>query len=154
MKKSNTIILLLGSNIEPDINIKKALDTLNQVVKIRNQSNIWITEAVGSQGPNFFNMAVEIETPLNHSQVKNKIINPIETELKRVRTSDKYAPRTIDIDMIFFHQELIDPNLWDKLFIALPVSEIDPNIKNEKSGETIRTIVKRLKRSAYAERFN
>jgi 2-amino-4-hydroxy-6-hydroxymethyldihydropteridine diphosphokinase len=99
-------------------------------------------------------MAVEIETPLNHSQVKNKIINPIETELKRVRTSDKYAPRTIDIDMIFFNQELIDPNLWDKLFIALPVSEIDPNIKNEKSGETIRTIVKRLKRSAYAERFN
>lgn len=153
-KKSNRAILLLGSNIEPKFNIQKALELLSRFATIEKQSNIWETEAIGSTGPNFLNMAVEIETSLDDSQIKTDFINPIETKLKRIRTSDKYAPRTIDIDIIFFNEDLIELNIWDKLFIALPVSEINPNIKNINTGETILAIVEKLKSSAKAELFS
>ena len=150
----NRAILLLGSNIDPAKNINKALGLLNRLSRIRKKSRIWITESVGSNGPDFLNMAIEIETNVNASQIKTDIINPVETELKRTRTTDKYAPRTIDIDIIVFNDEILDTNIWNRLFIALPVSEIKPNLINNLSGEILLDTVKELKSSANVELFN
>ena len=147
----NRAILLLGSNIDPARNIHKALGLLNRLLRIRKKSRVWITEAVGSNGPEFLNMAIEIETNLNASQIKTDIINPVETELKRIRTSDKYAPRTIDLDIIIFNGEVLDSNIWNRLFIALPVSEIIPDLMNNSTSEPLSETVGKLKSSANAE---
>ncbi len=149
----NRAILLLGSNIDPGGNIRKALELLNCSSRILNKSRLWITKAVGSKGPDFINMAVEIETHLNASQIKIEIITPVETELKRVRTVDKYAPRTIDIDIIIFNNEILNINIWSRIFIAIPVSEIIPDLTNNSTGETLSEAVDRLKSSAIAELF-
>jgi len=149
----NLAILLFGSNIDPARNIDKALKLLCRSSRIRNRSNVWVTEAVGSNGPDFLNLAVEIETSLNTSQLKKEIINPIESELKRIRTDDKYAPRTIDIDIIVFNGEVMDFNIWKRLFIALPVSEIIPDLINKSTNESLPEIVAKLKSSEHAELF-
>jgi 2-amino-4-hydroxy-6-hydroxymethyldihydropteridine diphosphokinase len=146
-------ILLLGSNIDPARNIQKALELLSQYSLILKKSQIWVTEAVGSSGPDFLNMAIEIETNLNINEIKNNIIDPIETKLKRVRTSDKYAPRTMDIDLIIFNNKVSDQNIWNKLFIALPVSEINSELINDSNGKTLAQTVELLKSSAKAELF-
>ena len=149
----NRAILLLGSNIDPAANLKKALELLCCSMTITRTSQIWITEAVGNKGPDFLNTAVEVKTGLNADQLKKKIISPIENELGRIRTTDKYAPRTIDIDIIIFNGKVIDANLWDKVFIALPTSEIFPNLKNSLTGETLIESAEKLKISAKAEIF-
>ena len=149
----NYAILLLGSNIEPAANLKKALEILNCSLTITKTSHIWITESVGNKGPDFLNTAVEVKTSLSAGQLKKKIISPIEIGLGRIRTSDKYAPRTIDIDIIIFNGIVIDANLWDKVFIALPVSEIFPDLINISTGETLTKTAKKLKSSAKAELF-
>ncbi len=150
----NSLILLLGSNIEPAANLKKALELINCSLTIAKTSRIWVTEAVGNKGPDFLNTAVEVITNLNFDQLKRRIISPIEIGLGRIRTSDKYAPRTIDIDIIIVNGKVLDENLWQKVFIALPVSEIIPNLINNLSGETLIETANKLKSSAKAELFN
>ncbi len=152
--KNNSAILLLGSNIEPEQNILAALRLLSQQTDLIAKSRIWETEAIGSSGPNFLNMAIKLETMLDADSIKLEIITPIENILKRVRTEDKYAPRTIDIDIIIYNGEVLDPNLWEKAFIALPVSELMPDIIHPENKLSLNQVAKELKSSAYAELFN
>jgi len=149
----NNVVLLIGSNINPATNIATSLKRLSQLTDIKSKSSIWETEAVGSNGPNFLNIAVEIETDLKSKEIKQGIIKPIESEIKRVRTENKYAPRTIDLDIIIFNNQIMDKNLWEKVFIALPVSEIKPNLKNPNDQATLKVIANKLKNSAFAELF-
>ena len=149
----NLAILLLGSNIEPASNLNNAMELLNCSLSITKTSRIWVTEAVGSKGPDFLNTAVEVKTDLNTYQLKRRIISPTEIGLGRIRTLDKYAPRTIDIDIIIFNGKVLDKNLWDKVFIALPVSEIFPELVNSSTGKTLIETANKLKSSAKAELF-
>ncbi len=78
--------LSIGSNIEPEKNIPLAAQMLragNDVVAL---SSCWETYAVGSNGPNFINMAAYLKTPLGMVVLKAQVIDPIETALGRVRT--------------------------------------------------------------------
>lgn len=151
MENNNKVIILLGSNIDPSSNIAKSLILLSRLSNIISRSRIWETKAEGSDGPNFLNTAVEIETSLDPALIKNQIIIPIETELKRIRTSDKYAPRTIDLDIILFNERVLDREIWRKIFIAIPVSELRPDLKNPDTQETLEQIAENLKNSEHAE---
>lgn len=153
MKKTNNAVILLGSNIKPAINLRQAIIILESLVSIKSRSKIWETKAAGSSGPNFLNMAVEIETPLSSQKIKQSIIHNIETRLRRVRTADKYAPRTIDLDIILFNDQVLDNNLWERVFIALPVSELRPNLINPIGQKSLQAIALKLKSSNYAELF-
>lgn len=149
-RTKNSAILLLGSNINPEENIFHALDLLGT---IREKSRVWKTAAYGTNGPDFLNMAVKIETSLNHEDLKNSVITCIEKSLHRIRTEDKYAPRTIDIDIIVFNGEVVDKDVWDKPFVAIPISEIAPSLKNEQLNQDLSQIVEKMKSSALAELY-
>lgn len=151
--KNNNVILLLGSNINPEKHINRALDLLARQTHLVARSRIWETAAVGSSGPNFLNVAVNISTELNISEIKAEVITPVENRLGRVRTDDKFAPRTMDIDIIVFNDRILDANLWEKAFIALPVSELSPNLIHPHNKKTLSEIAAQLKNSAYAELF-
>ncbi len=63
-----------------------------------------------------------------------------------MRTKDKYAPRTIDLDIILFDGRLLDPSLWLQAHRAVPVADLLPNYHSE-TGETLREAAARLKLS-------
>lgn len=151
MTSKNNAILLIGSNIDPAKNVERCLQIISNLTEVAEKSNLWKTEAVGSDGPDFYNFAVTILTYLDEEGIRNQIIQPIETRLHRVRTKNKFAPRTIDIDIIIFNGSIRDFDIWHKLYIALPISEIKPNLTIEKSGETLAERVNQLKSSARAE---
>ena len=142
--------MLLGSNIDPENNLRSALDHLDNVVR---KSRIWKTKAFGSNGPDFLNMAVELQTNLNRNDFKKEIINDIEKKLERVRTKDKYAPRTIDIDIMIVNDAVIDNDIWQKAFASIPVSELRPNILGP-NNQKLALIAEKLKSSANAELFS
>lgn len=153
MKSKNKTVILLGSNIQPAENLKKALDLLNEHARIISCSSVWRTEAVGSDGPDFLNMAVEIETDLGTDEIKSYLIKDIETRLGRIRRADKNAPRTIDLDIILINDEVLDNDLWQKAFVALPVSEIRTELINPENGLSIIETAHKLKSSTKVELF-
>jgi 2-amino-4-hydroxy-6-hydroxymethyldihydropteridine diphosphokinase len=146
----NKAYLLLGSNIEAELNIGRAIQRLGHIVRIEAISTTWETLAVGSTGPNFLNTSVEIMTELDVSGLKNGVLRPIEEELGRKRSSDKNAPRTIDIDIVIFDGEVCDENLWLDVFRALPVAELLPDLRQLQTGLTLRETAKRLQQNSFA----
>jgi 2-amino-4-hydroxy-6-hydroxymethyldihydropteridine diphosphokinase len=140
----------LGSNIDPEKNIFSALDLLGQANR---KSRIWKTESFGANGPDFLNMAVEIETILDMPELKESVITCIEKTLARIRTENKNAPRTIDIDIMLFNGEVMDYDIWGKAFAAIPVSELMPDLINPNSGDTLSHFAEKMKSSARAELF-
>ena len=152
--ENNLAILLLGSNIEREKNIRSALDYLHQNTQVLRRSTVWETEAVGSSGPNFLNVAVEIATNLEIHTIKSELAQPIEGRLGRVRTADKNAPRTIDVDLIIFNNRVLDESLWTKTFMALPIAELLPALPHPLTAQPLSDIASQLKSSAFAEPFD
>jgi 7,8-dihydro-6-hydroxymethylpterin-pyrophosphokinase len=67
---------------------------------------------------------------------------------------DKNAPRTIDLDIILLNGEILDGDLWKKAFVALPVSELQPNLINRENGTSLLECVGKLKSSTRVELFD
>ncbi len=143
-RRWHEVSLLVGSNIAPEKNLTRAIQLLDEVFPIEKVSSVWETPAVGSSGPDFLNLAVLVRTSLDPQALKDQILRPIEARLGRVRTPDKFAPRTVDIDIITYDGQLLDENLWKYAYRAVPVSELLPWFHSEKSGETLHEAARRL----------
>ncbi len=149
----NEAIILIGSNIHPKQNIRDCLFLLMENVTVVARSQIWRTKSFGSEGPDFLNLAIKVTTILNKKQLKVSVLRKIEDRLGRVHLSNKNAPRTIDLDTIIFNDVIIDDELWEKVFIALPVAELKPFLCYPNSTKNLKEIAKELKSSGQAELF-
>jgi 2-amino-4-hydroxy-6-hydroxymethyldihydropteridine diphosphokinase len=138
--------LSLGSNIEPQKNIPAALELLSREVGVEQVSTAWWTPAVGSDGPNFLNAAVRIRTDYPSEVLKKRVLRKIEEELGRVRTRDKYAPRTIDLDILIYDGIEFEKRIWTLAFLAVPLAEILPDYQNRDTGESLAEAAERLKK--------
>ena len=104
----NKIYLLLGSNMG---NSRQQLLTAiknieKEIGKLSRQSKLYVTAAWGDTNqPDFINQVIVTETKLTASQTLETIL-AIEKKMGRVRTI-KNAPRVIDIDILFFNNEII-----------------------------------------------
>ena len=104
----NKVYLLLGSNKQnPKKKLAKAKLLINaQIGKIDRQSSIYETAAWGyTNQPNFLNQVVILQSAFTPSEILQKILT-IEKKMGRVRTI-KNAPRSIDIDILFYNKEII-----------------------------------------------
>ncbi|NLF51352.1 MAG: 2-amino-4-hydroxy-6-hydroxymethyldihydropteridine diphosphokinase [Leptolinea sp.] len=138
------VVVLLGSNIDPAINIRQGARLLSEKVNIIHSSSVWITPAEGTSGPDFYNAAVLCETPMTEETLKLNILRPLEELLGRVRTHDKFAPRTIDMDVIIKDGKILDARLWNTAFILLPIAEIASDLRDPSTGKSIRELAKAM----------
>lgn len=145
------VYLSLGSNIQPEANLPKAIDLLSTEGKILKVSSAWESEAVGSDGPNFLNACVLFSTPLLYSELKDQVTYPIEAKLGRKRSADKDAPRTIDIDIILFDDQSCNDKFWKQAFVIIPLAEIYPEFQNPLTQESISETAKRLRQQIWME---
>jgi 2-amino-4-hydroxy-6-hydroxymethyldihydropteridine diphosphokinase len=131
------IFIAIGSNIEPEINIPRALNLLSEKVRLIALSTFYSSAPVGCPGaPRFYNGAAEIETPLEPMDIKWNVLRPIEEALGRVRTKDRNAPRTMDLDLLLYGDRVIsgprltlpDPAITRYPFILTPLSELHPGL--------------------------
>ena len=155
--KLNTVVVLLGSNIDKEINLPKAIFLLKNYCNIIAISSIYETLPVGCVSQdNFFNAAVQFETELDVYGVKDEIISSIEKKLDRVRLNDKNAPRTIDIDIVLFNNEVLEydnhhipsPDLLEYAHVIVPIAEIIPDLRHPETGQTFRSIADTFAKSA------
>lgn len=131
----NTALILLGGNLgNMEATFTKACEWLEiKVGTIYSKSSHYQTAPWGfeSNSP-FLNQVVQLETALTPSQLMHELLS-IESSLGRTRENQLgYQSRTIDLDILFYNQEIIDlphleiphPRLHLRRFTLLPLSEI------------------------------
>lgn len=123
----------VGSNLEPEKNIPAAERLLAKRVRVLARSAFYRNSALGRpEQPDFVNGAWMIETDLPPRALKFDVLRIIEAELGRVRTADKFAPRTIDLDLVLYDNQevddpdlrLPDPEMGARLFLAAPLLDL------------------------------
>jgi 2-amino-4-hydroxy-6-hydroxymethyldihydropteridine diphosphokinase len=133
----NRAVLSLGSNVGNRLqHLQDARHLLEENgCAILKQSSVYETEAWGNmEQAAFYNEVVEIETELTVQELMEKILD-IEKSLGRIR-NEKWAPRTIDIDILFFNDDVIHSphltiphsHLHERKFVLVPLNEILPDL--------------------------
>jgi 2-amino-4-hydroxy-6-hydroxymethyldihydropteridine diphosphokinase len=143
--------LSLGSNIQPEINLVKAIERLQHHGKIEKISNAWESRSVGAEGPNYLNACVSFLTPLMYTELKEQVLLPLEQELGRRRSENRFAPRTMDIDIILFDRRSRNEKYWEQAFVVVPLAEIYPDFQNPVTGETALETATRLRSRIWME---
>lgn len=124
--KTNRAVLGLGSNIDPEENIRKAVEIIRAEFSLIKISSFVTTEPVGfkEQAP-FLNGALLIETELDAAALKIRL-REIETALGRVRAENKNGPRTIDLDILVWNGEVVDDDVYEREFLKSSIVELLP----------------------------
>ena len=126
------VYFCLGSNIQPEQNIRFAVQrVLNDFDQVK-ISNLYRTEAVGFVGDDFLNLALSLETSLSLQEVLD-YTDALEKEAGRIRVRrGRYDSRTLDIDVVMYgdlsgeHAGLEWPSddINENAHMLLPISEI------------------------------
>jgi 2-amino-4-hydroxy-6-hydroxymethyldihydropteridine diphosphokinase len=143
-EEEHLVYLGLGSNIDPEIYLPKAVDCLKENIEVVAVSSAWQTPAVGSSGEDYLNAVMLVRVTCLPKELKQRVVSYIEGELDRVRTENKFADRTIDIDILISDNQVLDPEIWNYAHMAVPLAELCPDISPSPTGETIQQTAQRL----------
>jgi 2-amino-4-hydroxy-6-hydroxymethyldihydropteridine diphosphokinase len=125
----NKVIVGLGSNIDPQKNIKEAKEMLSNEFNLLGESLFIETEPIGYKDQdNFINGSVYIETDLSRENLKNTL-RKIEDKMGRSRSPLKFGPRTIDLDIVVFNNLIVDNDFYDRDFVKNAVLQLIPNLE-------------------------
>lgn len=128
------IYLLLGGNLgnRQKIFSETRIHLAQQIGTITEQSSIYETEPWGFDSPfSFWNQVIGINVSMTALEIL-PIIQNIERIIGRERSSIQYSSRSIDIDILFYGQQIINlpnlvvphPRLQERKFALVPLNEI------------------------------
>lgn len=120
----NTCIIGIGSNIEAEIYIPRALEILSQELIVLQTSTMVKTKPIGYTSQNdFTNGAVKIETNWTLKELK-KYLKQVEDKLGRDRTQIKFGPRNIDLDIMIWNDQIVDKDYYTRDFLRRSAEEL------------------------------
>ncbi len=140
------VFLLLGSNLgNRNLFLHSAISRIGQeIAPIQQTSPVYETQSWGkTELPDYLNQVILLQTILSAQKVLEKIL-AIEIELGRKR-EEKWGSRTIDIDILFYGDEIIKdvnltvphPQLHNRRFTLEPLGMIAPNLVHPVLNKTI-----------------
>ncbi len=145
MNAAVKVYLSLGSNISPEDNLPAALAALERACGgVLAHSSAWQSASVGAIGPDFLNAAALVYSDLSPQQIKSDILRPLEAQMGRVRTTDKNAARTIDIDVLLHGDRVVEDALWQQAHLAVPLAEIFPGLRNPQTDMVLEEVAEIL----------
>jgi len=143
------VYLSLGSNLgDREDNLRHALSLISRHMTLTDLSSVYETEPLEyTFQPTFLNMVCAGET-YDGPRTILELTQGIEKELGRV-TTFKYGPRTLDVDILLYGNEVIDspelqiphPLFPGRAFVLVPLSEIAPNIIHPVLGKSIEDLL-------------
>lgn len=149
MKSRHDVYLSLGSNIDPEANLPRAIEMLAKYGHVKEVSGVWESHPVGAEGPNFLNASVLLETDIPAPALKDRLARPIETAMGRVRSADRNSPRPIDIDVMLVDGEPFNLDRWDSAFVLLPIAELLPDAPHPVTHEPLREAAEQARRKTW-----
>ena len=129
----------LGANLGPrEATLLRAVERLaaEDEITVLELSSLRDTEPVGvTDQPEFLNGALAVETTLSPRELLDALMR-IERELGRVRGAERFGPRTIDLDLLLYGDEVVEepgltvphPRLHERRFALEPLAELDPEL--------------------------
>jgi 2-amino-4-hydroxy-6-hydroxymethyldihydropteridine diphosphokinase len=138
------VYVAAGSNVEPEKNLARALDEIERVFGELATSPAYRNPAVGFEGADFINLVVGLRTADPVSRVKQEL-ERIEMLCGRPRDAPKWAPRTMDLDILMYDQLVSDtpglivprPDLLRRAFMLKPLADVAPGLRHPTQHRTI-----------------
>ncbi len=149
----NSVYLLLGSNLG---HREHYLETARlrigkQVGEILSASRLYRTDSWGvTAQPEYLNQVLEVATLQPAQELLNTLLR-MEQEMGRERAG-KWGPRTIDLDILYFNEEIIQmpgltiphPHLHERRFTLAPLMELAPDFRHPLLGLTTTALLAQL----------
>ena len=147
----NTAFLLLGGNLgNRKGNLAQAREIISsECGRIDAVSSLYETAAWGiTEQPSFLNQALYLSTELSAKKLLRRLLKA-EKKMGRIRI-EKFGPRIIDIDILFFNTEIHNtsslklphPELQNRRFALLPLAEIAPDFIHPVLKNSINELLK------------
>lgn len=136
------VYVSVGSNIERESNIRRAVSELDGRYGPLVLSSVYESAAVGFTGDNFYNLVIGFDTPENVREVARHL-QEIENGMGRNRQSRRFSSRTIDLDLLLY-DDLVDhadgvqvprDDITDYAFVLAPLAEIAGRRRHPMTGE-------------------
>lgn len=155
------VFIGIGSNMgDRQDNITSAVKALSQHGKIMLMSSLFETAPEGfTDQPDFLNCVISVETDATPLALL-KILKKIEKDLGR-RESFRNAPRTIDLDILFYGDEIIKvasleiphPRLQERAFVLVPMVQIAPRYMHPALHKTMLQMLSELEKGGRVEKW-
>ena len=149
-----TVYLGLGSNIDPEINLRMAATELRERYDNVRFSKVYRSPPVGFEGPEFLNLVAELET----DEAPEPLVDALE-EIHaisgRERGSARFVSRPLDIDLLLYGDRVCDKlrvprdDVLEYGFVLEPLAEIAPDVVHPVSGRTIASHLAEFDRSSH-----
>lgn len=138
------VYISAGSNLEPVRHLRLALAELQQRFGALRVSRAYRNAAVGFAGPEFINLVVGFRTDATVRKVI-EALREIEKRCGRGRSAPKWAPRTMDLDILLYDALVCEtpqltlprPDLLRRAYMLGPLAEIASDLVHPGTGRTI-----------------
>lgn len=123
----------LGSNVRAEANICSCTHYLQARFRQVISSAVYRTPAIGFKGDPFLNSVIGFATSMPVAELRT-YLRELEAIHGRVRSTDKFAPRTLDLDLLLYGDTVLDTaenlphrDILQYAFVLYPLAEIAPN---------------------------
>lgn len=137
------VYVSIGSNVDREANIQKAVRALRQAFGILSLSPVYESASVGFDGDDFLNLVAGIETDLPVEQIVAGF-RQIEGDLGRDRSQPRYSPRAIDLDILIYDNLIMDRSgiqiprreILKNAYVLKPLQDLIPNYRHPLDGQS------------------
>ena len=146
------VLVAAGSNIEPERQLAVAMRDLAREFPGVRFSTAYRNAAVGFEGEDFINLVAAFDSVLPPAAILERL-HAIEARCGRERAASKWAPRTMDLDLLLYGDlvhESPRPDLVMRPYMLGPAAEVAPHMRHPTSGCTLAELWSRFDRDAHA----
>lgn len=136
------IFVGIGSNVEPERRVRDALHGLRQRFGVLRVSPVYRNPAVGFKGDDFLNLVVAFASEASAADV-HAALDDIERQCGRIRGGPRFAPRTLDLDLLLYGDlisaapvRLPRPEILKYAYVLKPLTDLAPEQRHPLSSRT------------------
>ena len=133
----------MGSNIAPELNLSLAAQALRARFGPVRFSGVYRSAAVGMDGDDFLNACCLIDTSLDAGELRREL-KGLEDAQGRDRSKGSWKPRTLDLDLLMFGDEVVDDELYRYAHAWVPASELVQLVRDIEQASELTAVTLRL----------